>query len=837
MCRRARFTIRRGPARGAALAALCLAASALVVASGDEGEGAPAPHWAFRPLLRAPAPAVDAGAWAAEPIDGFVLARLEAAGLKPSPEAERRTLIRRLSFDLAGLPPEPEDVEAWLADPSPDAFERLADRLLASPRFGERWGRHWLDVARYADTRGYVFTQEPRYAYSYTYRDYAIHAFNEDLPYDRFIHEQIAADQLDLGSDPRPLAALGFLTLGRRFMNNAHDVIDDRIDVVSRGLLGLTVSCARCHDHKYDPITQKDYYGLYGVFASSVEPRDLPLIEDPASSSDYESFRRELAERQDRADVYLREQTEALVARARARVADYLLAASKPPAGPEDGRGQALGKDDLRPRFIRRWRDHLEAKIEHGHPVLGLWKELSGLAAEGFAAKAAELLSARAAGGAPLNARVAEAFASAPASIEEASRRYGELFAAADRAWKEELEAIASSRASSERPSAAAPPPAVLADASLEELRQALYGSGGPFDLTGEDVRRFIDRDVRNRLRELENQVETLGVTHPFAPPRAMALVDAPSPEEPRIFQRGNPGRPGDTVPRQFLAVLAGKAQAPFTKGSGRLELARAITGTSGELAARVFVNRVWLHLLGAGLVRTPSDFGVRGEPPSHPELLDSLARRFIEDGWSMKRLLMRIVRSRTYRQASAPRREAAERDPENILLWRALPKRLEFEPLRDSLLAVSGDLDLAMGGRPVALFADASARRRSIYGFIDRQHLPGVLRDFDFANPDASCPQRHETIIPQQALFLMNGALAMERAARLAALEEIAAAGDDATRIARIYLRVFGRPPSAEDVDLGKRFIGGGGAGEAPALWERYVQALLMSNEFVFID
>ena len=256
-------------------------------------------HWSFQPVRRPEVPTVKNAAWVKNPIDAFILAKLEEKGLAPSAPADRRTLIRRVSFDLIGLPPTPEEVEAFVADPAPDAYEKLVDRLLASPRYGERWGRHWLDVARYSDTKGYVFTEERRYPYSYTYRDYVIRSFNEDLPYDQFIVQQLAADRLPLGDDKRPLAALGYLTLGRRFLNNPPDIIDDRIDVTMRGFQAMTVGCARCHDHKFDPIPTRDYYSLYGVFASSTEPKDLPVIGPSDEPARRRRSRPELKKRKD----------------------------------------------------------------------------------------------------------------------------------------------------------------------------------------------------------------------------------------------------------------------------------------------------------------------------------------------------------------------------------------------------------------------------------------------------------------------------------------------------------------------------------------------------------
>ncbi len=271
--------------------------------------------WSFQPVADPPLPTVKNRDWARTPLDYFVLAELERRGLAPSPPADRRTLLRRLSFDLVGLPPTPEEIDAFVVDRSSEAVERVVERLLASPCYGERWGRHWLDVARYADTKGYVLFQDDKFPWSYTYRDYVVRAFNEDLSYDRFIIEQLAADQLNLGADKRPLTALGFLTLGNGFMNNQHDVIDDRIDVITRGLMGLTVTCARCHDHKFDPIPTSDYYALYGVLASSAEPTVPPLFEDPPNTPEYAAFAKELADREQKLRAFLEQKCTALVSR------------------------------------------------------------------------------------------------------------------------------------------------------------------------------------------------------------------------------------------------------------------------------------------------------------------------------------------------------------------------------------------------------------------------------------------------------------------------------------------------------------------------------------------
>jgi hypothetical protein len=768
-------------------------------------------HWAFRPVRRTAPPAVKDPMRTLTPIDRFVLAKLEAKGLSFSEPAEKRTLIRRVTLDLTGLPPTPEEVDAFLADHRPDAYEHLVERLLASPRYGERWGRHWLDVARYADTRGYVFTAERRFPYSFTYRDYTIRSFNEDLPYDAFILQQLAADQLPLGEDRSPLAAMGFLTLGRRFLNNVHDIIDDRIDVVARGLMGLTVSCARCHDHKFDPIPTRDYYSLYGVFASSVEPAELPLLAPPDRTAGFTAFEKELEKRQAAVDAFLRKRHAVLLPVFRANAAKYLLAAA------ERGRmrgGRAEG--DLRPALLRRWRGYLgEARKKH-HPVLAPWLAFAALPKEEFNAKAGDLaarIGANREPGKPINALVAKAFAGpAPSSLAEVAARYEQLFKEAE---------------------------ALPRTSEKEAIRVVLHGPGSPTNIPVAQIARYLDRADRNKLEPLSNRVARWKATAPNAPPRAMVLNDAPSPTNPRVLVRGNPNNLGAAVPRQFLEVLAGEGRKPFTKGSGRLEMAKAIASRDNPLTARVLVNRLWQHHFGQGLVRTPGDFGLRGSPPSHPELLDWLAWEFVRSGWSVKQLHRLILLSAAYRQASDEDTRASAVDGENVLLWRMNRRRLEFEPLRDSLLAVGGNLLEVMGGRPVDVTKAPFSPRRSVYGFIDRQNLPGLFRTFDLASPDTATPQRHATTVPQQALFLMNGPFVLEQARAFAARADVVGQKTDEGRIDRMHRFAYGRPAEEEEIRLGLAFVRAAAPAKSGGLapWEQYAQVLLLANELAFVD
>ena len=333
-------------------------------------------------------PAVKNQRFIRTPVDNFILAKLEAKGLRPSPEADKRTLIRRATFDLTGLPPTPEEVEAFMADKSPDAFEKVVDRLLASPQYGERWGRHWLDVARYADTKGYVFEEDRHYPYSYTYRDYVIRSFNEDLPYDEFLKEQIAADLLPLGKDKRPLAALGFLTLGRRFVNNINDIIDDRIDVVCRGTMGLTVTCARCHDHKFDPIPTKDYYSLYGVFASSMEPEEEPLLGIDAPAKAFAEYEAEHKKRVAEHDNFEREKQTETLALLRHQAGDYLLTAYEAGQLTDTSKVDGLARSHkLDPGVLHRWMDSLKTWSTSTNSIFAPWAAYAALATNEFSAK------------------------------------------------------------------------------------------------------------------------------------------------------------------------------------------------------------------------------------------------------------------------------------------------------------------------------------------------------------------------------------------------------------------------------------------------------------------
>jgi hypothetical protein len=754
-------------------------------------------HWGFRPIQRPALPEVSRPNWVRNGIDAFVLAKLEQNGMKPSIPANRRTLIRRATFDLIGVPPTPEEVERFVNDPSDRAWEIVIDRLLSSPLYGERWARHWLDVARYADTKGYVFEEERRYAYAYTYRDYVIRSFNQDIPFDRFITEQLAADLLPLGEDKRPLAALGFLTLGRRFLNNQPDIIDDRIDVVTRGFMGLTVQCARCHDHKYDPIPTKDYYSLYGVFASSSEPREKPLLGTASLPKEYPAYQAERKKREDELNTFRQTKYAEVLADVRAKSSEYMLAALDAEKLEDKSKIENLAKErKLHPQVVRRWIEFLQErrKLEHD-PIFAPWHAFA--AVTNYPTQAKELAQKFFTNETsnPLNPLIAKSFADeVPASIKDVAERYGKLFAVAESAW-------AAARKENHDASK-------LSADEQEAIREILYGEKSPAKVAESEIPRLFDVPTAQKNRALQRKLEELDAVHPGSPPRGMVLKDNEILFNPRVFVRGNARNPGEEVPRQFLELVAGPDRKPFQKGSGRLELAEAIANKDNPLTARVAVNRIWLSHFGAGLVATPSDFGVRSDPPTHPELLDYLAGWFIDSGWSLKKLHRLILLSNTYQQSSDENAAYSQKDSNNLLLWRMNRKRLEFEPFRDSLLAISGELDLKQGGLPVEITTRPFTTRRTVYSFVERQNLPGIFRTFDFASPDTTSPQRFNTTVPQQALFMINSPFLAEQARGLAGRPELVQVLDQREKIGALYQITLQRAPETEEIALAERFI-----------------------------
>ena len=791
-----------------------------------------AKHWAFKPVQKPEPPKVKKSGWVRTPVDNFVLARLEAKKLKPAAQADRRTLIRRLSYDLIGLPPTPKEVHAFEKDKSPNAYAKLVDRLLASPHYGERWGRHWLDVARYADTKGYLAGgEERRYKFSYTYRDYVIRSFNEDKPYDQFLVEQIAADFLATGDDKSSLAAMGFLTLGRRFLNNRNDIIDDRIDVITRGTMGLTVTCARCHDHKFDPISARDYYALHGIFDSSEEPGELPLLKPLQDSAQSHEYHKEVAKIEKEISRFEEKEIEEFRANLRKNVGDYLIAANEAAKLEDQSKFDDLaGNRKVLPVILKRWMADISERQKQVDPVLGPWFKCARLSETNFSAEVKPVLDRLASASAGVNPVVAKAIVEKkPESLKQVADVYEKLFRDVDGEWAETLK-----KTDKEKQTL----PASLADTNREALRLVLYAQNSPANLADSEVRKIHARRLGEGAAPLRNKIEALSWTHPGVPTRAMAMADKPKPHNSPVFIRGNPENKGPKVPRRFLDVLSAGTPPPFTNGSGRLELARNIASSANPLTARVYVNRMWLHHFGAGLVSTPGDFGVRTEAPLHRELLDYLAATFMEKGWSTKQLHRMIVLSAVYQQSSdaSPKNLAA--DPENQYWHHMNRRRLDFESLRDTLLAVSGALDPQVGGLPVDLGADPAPTRRTVYALIDRQNLPGVFRTFDFANPDVSNQGRFYTTVPQQALALMNSPFVIEQARKLVQREEIVRAKSEREKIESLHQLVWQRPSQSSEVRQAEQFLALQPADKTTlSPIEKYAQVLLLSNELMFVD
>jgi hypothetical protein len=756
-----------------------------------------ADHWAFKAVRPPAVPAVKDQGWPSSPLDNFVLAKLEAKGLKPSPAADRRTLIRRVHFDLTGLPPSAEVVDAFVKDGAPDAYEKVVDRLLASPQFGERWGRHFLDVARYSDTKGAIGGEDARYPFAYTYRDWVVKAFNDDLPYDQFLIKQIAGDHLTRIENHPDLAALGFLTLGRKFENSDPDIIADRLDVIFRGTQGLSVACARCHDHKYDPIPIKDYYSLYGVFADTRET-DVPLITTAEDRLKYQAYAAELRARVRSFGKFVEVERKRVFGSYRQQADRYLLAAQAGGGEPKEGTAR---EDGLNQVLVSRYAEELQStKAEH-NPIFAPWHAFAALKSEQFATQAKKLARGFAANDEPekpLNSLVAHMFAGKPpTNLEDVASRYGRLLSATARKWEKKI--AAADRIDVARPTA-------LEDDDEEAIRQLLFDDG-PLEISAGDLPTYIGEEKSAKFTELQNRI-TEWQNGPEVPPHARVIEDPSDLPAQTVFVRGKPEQPGEEVPRQFLAVLAGKDRKPFTDGTGRLELARAIANKDNPLTARVWSNRVWAHLFGRGIVETTSDFGLRSTPPTHPELLDFLASSLTENGWSTKQLIRLIVLSNTYRQGSADRPDVRKVDPTNSLIWRMNRKRVEVEALRDSLLATAGNLDATVGGRAVDSNEQPLSHRRAIYLLVDRGNLPGLFRVYDFANPDMHAPGRYETTVPLQALFLLNSPFTHEQARGVARRSDDTKPPDDRAWVRAAYRTALGRDPSAEEVALGVKFL-----------------------------
>jgi hypothetical protein len=966
----------------------------------------PGAHWAFQPLKEDPLTPVRQAGWVQGPVDRFILDRLQANGLPPAQPADKRTLLRRVTFDLTGLPPSPDDVAAFLADDSPGAFAKVVDRLLSSPRYGERWGRHWLDLVRYTDD----------FDEAWRYRDWVVKSFNQDLPYDQFVLHQVAGDLLPAagaGVNADGIVATTLLSIGQwggiDRKKRLADIVDDQIDTIGRTFLGLTVACARCHDHKFDPIPTRDYYGLAGIFYSSrviadevylahLTPRlRVPLV-PPAEVARHRRHAARVRELEKQLEEAVEAHYAALARGLLPQAGRYLLAAWEYKHRPADQANLSseewAAKRGLRgfavdgwaaylagnrladygllklpvPDYdgeagVHAWAAHAErpwwavnttradvpietfilpprsvsvnpgvdgGAVAWKSPVTGRVKvtgrltdadphdgtgiawavdhagggtrcEMSSgnlpnggsLALDqgrhpdrlaSVAVRAGDVLCLQVwlrqgdahydvtnvelkvtrldgPGEWDLTRDVTDSFLAAnPHGDARGNAGVWAFYDMAGSGRKHRLPAADAALGAwygAAAPAGGRPDLAALAKAAWD-FQQAVDGAGAdgplaleltaprsPFRVPRRDDVKYLSAEARADLAKRAAELDGLKAAIPPLPCAHGAQEGGvrygpfPGFQDACVHVRGNCEQLGQRVPRHFPSVLAGDNQPPITRGSGRLELARWLVAPNNPLTARVMVNRLWQHHFGEGIVRTPSNFGRLGTPPTHPELLDYLARRFVASGWSVKAMHRLILLSAAYQQSSRPPPESLRADPNNLLFGRMNRRRLEAEAVRDSLLAVCGCLD----DRPGGPAERASSARRMLYVRSSRSDKAGFGPLFDAADPSIHVEKRTVSTVAPQALYLMNDPAVVSWVGRAVGRPEVARRPNGEDRIAALYQLLLGRGPSADEVAAGRRFVESLTA-EPPAAgaatlgaWEAYAQALLLSNEFLFVD
>ena len=822
---------------------------------GDTLTAAQRNFWSFRPLQMPEEPKLSGSKvsgedahWAKTPIDRFVMAKLQEQGLKPTAPADRPTLIRRATFDLIGLPPTPEEIEAFQKDKSPNAFAKVVDRLLASPHYGERWGRHWLDVARYADDdvrgldpkgRGYM-----QFDGAYVYRDWVIKAVNQDVPYSHFVRMQLAGDfmakaQANTAADAvhDDLAATAYIGDGPWLWDQAEPVQGraderaERVDAVSRGLMGLTVGCARCHNHKYDPISQKDYYSMVGLFASSTY-KEYPTVSAPEVAAYKEKFH-EYVELQKEHDDFTKQENRSLADALSYQTAKYMVGAWKVSGKPRMKVNEAADKDSLDPELLERWVDYLQKPAKSAS-----LKDWQAMVASGGAEDQAKTL--------------AGIFQKLVVRTD-----------ATQREMTKENEAIRIKAGSEERSQyidttpdkfetfdqfcpgcslelKTMPPEQVqlFDDLFVGSRDEGSKPKPGVLSFRGWELKRRLSPQMQEYLSGLETQIDAAKKALPPYP-YVNGVADLPKPMDVKLNLRGNPHTLGDPVPRRFLTVLSPPDQKPFSQGSGRLEFADALV--QSPIFTRVYVNRVWKWHFGSGIVNTPDDFGIRGEAPSNPALLEYLAAEFTKDGMSLKKLQREIMLSAVYQLGDEESPAAHEKDAANRLYSHFSRQRMDAETLRDSVLAVAGDLDTKDNGGPsTELKPDTT--RRTVYLKVSRFRTSPFLQVFDFPNPGFSADQRFSSNVPLQRLYFMNDPFIYDQAGKLA--DRVFKAPDDPARIREAYLLLYGRPPLAKELELGQAFLkstpekaGYAVEGQPVTAWKEYARILLSSNEFEFVN
>lgn len=748
--------------------------------------------WSFQPLSAATPPKAANTSWVKNGVDAFVLTKLSENKLEPNPPADRTALLRRVTLDLTGLPPTPEEAEAFRNDKSPDAFAKVVDRLLASPHYGERWARHWLDLARYSDGLLAAGTDTPL-PNAFRYRDWVVDAFNRDMPYNTFVKAQIAADLLPSAQREALMPGLGFQAI----VTSAND----QVDTTTKVFLGMTVGCAQCHDHKYDPIPTRDYYSLLGVFRSSAGDQ-YPLV-SAAEAKAFEAQKKKVDTQKELINDFIVEQQKLLADTLARHTANYIISAWK------KMQGQTAELNGLDEETLNRWVEYLKSRDKE-HPYM---KDLYAV----------------------LDAKPSED------QVREAARKYQafvlELFDESKEVDDKNYVAFGGKKGMKDERTRQYTNIVSLPVLKFYQWREL---ASGPYNIDGfrapagiyyysaKEMDRWIGGFAKTHLETLRAELKALEAQSPPQYPFLHTLKEGPKPADVKIAIRGDSKTLGEVAPRRFLSVLCDDEAKRFTKGSGRLELAEEIA--SHPLTARVMVNRLWQHHFGAGIVRTPSNFGQMGERPTHPELLDYLARKLVESNYSLKAVHREILLSSTYALSAANQTTAAQVDPSNRLLWRANARpRLDMESLRDSVLAVSGNLDKTRGGAPKPL-GDEN-KRRSLYLTVSRTRLDTTMSLFDFPDPNATTEERPTTIGPLQGLFFLNSQFIAGQAKALAARVEKEGGFDAGARIRRAYALLFAREPDADELRLGIEYTAKGNSN-----WPRYLQVLLGSGEFTSV-
>ncbi len=910
--------------------------------------------WSFQPVVRPEMPPVADAEWPTNEIDFFTLSQMEKRGLSPVASATKRTWIRRATFDLIGLPPKPEELEAFLKDQSPEAYRKVIDRLLESRHYGERWGRYWLDVARYSEDQAHTFSVRPN-SNGYRYRDWVIRSFNDDLPFDEFVRLQIAGDLIGPSVDGNydHLIALGFFGLGAQYYKNsdkakaAADELDDRVDTLTRGFLGLTVSCARCHDHKFDPIPTQDYYSLAGIFSSS-RLHNAPLCTQEEIAR-YNEGQKSIKEAEATVKEFLAEVKETDAESRVHQIADYMQAVWRVKVAEIAGKGnqrKAIAEEaGLKEYLLSRWINFLDPKQKGKISALDAWhalndeeiQEASTSQLERVLAIASEfqervefevrirdgLVQPSAEEGEFVHSPGSPRFISplvtkknptvaVHAKIAGAKELYlvvndggngrscdhadwispkiigpkGEL-KLTELKWrkhegdlgiklnanytgnplrvggKEYAEGIgvhAKSTIVYDLPegydrfeatggldNSGSDQGGCGDQASIQffvyteppadqPLLGLVLGKDGPLSVPDNELEKFLEGEDKDRLVALRESVESCKESAPPMYAVAHSYTES-NPKDMKVFVRGNPANQREIAPRRFLRILAGEDRPHYSSGSGRLELANAIAGSDNPLVSRVMVNRIWQHHFGRGIVGTPSNFGKLGEAPTHPQLLDYLASRFIEEGWSIKAIHREIMLSSTYGLSADYSVSNSEVDADNRYLWRANRQRLDIEAWRDTLLDLSGQLDRTMEGVSTNL-ADANNVRRTIYAKISRHDLDSLLRLFDFPDANITSSKRTETTVPQQQLFVLNSPFMIKRAKAFASRLHREAPQGDQARIERGFQLAFGREPQEAEMQIGLDYLSQEKDVETELTrWESYAQVLLASNEVMYVD